>query len=69
MDLLLVCLIFVLTLFNSAALAILAIAKHKKDGIVNPTSELADFMGDLKRHGYSVARVDPDTVLRRSPHR
>jgi hypothetical protein len=34
-----------------------------------PSDELADFMADIKRHGYGVVRIDPDTVMRRGPTR
>jgi hypothetical protein len=32
-----------------------------------PTVDLADFLDDLKVHGFGVVRLDPDSLLVRSP--
>lgn len=32
-----------------------------------PNEELADFLTDVKIHGYGVVRLDPDALLLRSP--
>lgn len=32
-----------------------------------PSQELSEFLADFKTHGYSFVRVDPDSVMLRSP--
>jgi hypothetical protein len=57
---------------NSAALAALAVIRYRESGIRRlnkPSTELADFLADIRHHGYGVLRIDPDTVMRRGPQR
>lgn len=35
----------------------------------NPTTELSDFLTDLRTHRCGVVRIDPDTIMLRSPGR
>lgn len=62
-----------LTVFNTLSLFILAISKYREltkatlNQVIRPSTELADFLDDIKRHGYAVVRVDPDSLLMRSP--
>lgn len=59
-----------LSLLNTVALAILGWKltqsllpqKHRP-----PSEELHEFLKDLHVHGYGILRVDPDTILKRSP--
>jgi hypothetical protein len=59
-----------LSLLNTLALAALAVVKYRESSVKRlhkPSTELADFLADIRHHGYGVARIDPDTVMRRSP--
>ena len=62
------CLVF--SFLSCCGTAILAFLKIKEVGIrriLKPTEELADFLGDVRKSGYGLVRVDPDSVMRRSP--
>jgi hypothetical protein len=59
-----------LSLLNTLALAALAVVRYRESGVKRlhkPSTELADFLADIRHHGYSVCRIDPDTLMRRSP--
>jgi len=61
-----------LSLINSAALALIALNQLKETRIkkiLRPTTELADFLDDIKAHGYSVVRIDPDSIMARGVRR
>jgi hypothetical protein len=65
-------LLAVLSFFNSLALIALAVIRYRESGIrrlTKPSSELSDFLSDIRHHGYGVIRIDPDTVMRRGPQR
>lgn len=60
----------VLTLVNSVCLGVFVFLEFQKmriRNVVKPSTELADFFTDVKRHGYGFVRVDPDSVMARSP--
>lgn len=61
-----------LSLLNTIALIALAFLKARDTGvkkITKPTTELADFLDDIKVHGYGCVRLDPDSLIRRGPRR
>jgi len=67
MNTLLVCLI-ILSVANYALLLYLVKKKPAfKKSLHPPSEELVDFLGDLKRHGYGVVRIDPENLMYRSP--
>lgn len=61
---------FALLLLDTSILIFLFVQSLRARGvrpITRPTQELADFMDDIKGHGYSVVRVSPDSIMVRSP--
>jgi hypothetical protein len=65
-------LVLALTLVNTLAIAVLAAKEFRTLGIkrvIKPSTELADFLDDIKSHGYGVIRLDPDTLMARGPRR
>lgn len=65
-------LLFALTCINTGSLAVLAYCRYRESGVrrlTRPSTELADFLADIRHHGYGLLRVDPDTVMRRGPVR
>lgn len=62
--------LLVLSVFNTAALVAFAVLKARDIGIkkiTRPTTDLADFLDDVKKHGFGVIRLDPDTLMLRRP--
>lgn len=63
-------LILALTTLNTIALCFVGFVYYRKSGIrlvQKPNQELGDFMRDIQIHGYGVTRIDPDSLMRRSP--
>jgi hypothetical protein len=65
--LILICVLSVLLLI-SLVLNTYQFFKRKKTKTTR-SEELADFLADYQTHGFGFVRVDPDSVLLRSPRR
>ncbi len=59
------------SVLSCLGICLLLFIKFKEKGgvkrVLKPSEELADFLADIRRSGYGIVRVDPDTVMRRSP--
>lgn len=61
-------LLLVLSALNTAAIVVIVLLKLRETGIrrvMKPSTELADFLDDVKLHGFGVIRLDPDSLLAR----